>query len=229
MENCARQCRFRTPVAVENELLNLWTGSEKTVLFVTHDLNEAVSLSDEVPRSTVHRRSRHHRRRWPVAAGVPAEGSVDVVSGYYDHTIQMQARQRDVTSFVTMLRYPSMVLAVSSKAGKPIAGEVRARIGGASSAVAAMEQGQVDAAVMTDPAFSLSYSTREWLNNNGENARKLASAIVKTLQWVGQHSTEKIADKMPPEYTQGNREVYVESIAKAKDAYSNDYLPGKAR
>ncbi|MGP3690432.1 ABC transporter ATP-binding protein [Streptomyces sp. IBSNAI002] len=42
-----------------DELLALWAGSAKTVLFVTHDLEEAVSLSDEVvvlssgPASTV--------------------------------------------------------------------------------------------------------------------------------------------------------------------------------
>ncbi|MGH3753870.1 MAG: ABC transporter substrate-binding protein [Pseudonocardiaceae bacterium] len=83
-------------------------------------------------------------------------GSVDVVSGYYDHTIQMQAKQRDVTSFVTMQRYPSLVLAVSP------------------------------------------------------------------LQWITQHSPEEIADKMPPEYAQGSREVYAASIARAKEAYSED-------
>lgn len=38
----------QTRQVMENELLNLWTGSAKTVLFVTHDLDEAVSLSDEV-------------------------------------------------------------------------------------------------------------------------------------------------------------------------------------
>ncbi|UJW36115.1 ABC transporter ATP-binding protein [Saccharothrix sp. AJ9571] len=38
----------QTRQVMENELLGLWTGTEKTVLFVTHDLDEAVSLSDEV-------------------------------------------------------------------------------------------------------------------------------------------------------------------------------------
>jgi NitT/TauT family transport system ATP-binding protein len=33
---------------METELLNLWQGSDKTVLFVTHDLEEAIALSDEV-------------------------------------------------------------------------------------------------------------------------------------------------------------------------------------
>jgi NitT/TauT family transport system substrate-binding protein len=117
-------------------------------------------------------------------------GSVDVVSGYYDHTIQMQAKKRDVVAFVNMLRYPSLVLAVSPKASKPINSVADLKgtkvgvtapgsstdfylkyllvqhglaatdaapqaVGGDSSAVAAMETGQVDAAVMLDPAFSL--------------------------------------------------------------------------
>ncbi|ASR34907.1 hypothetical protein BAY61_07850 [Prauserella marina] len=219
-------------------------------------------------------------------------GSVDVVSGYYDHAIQMAAKDREVRSFVTMLRYPSIVLAVSPKASKPIdsvadlaganvgvtapgsstdfflkymldkeglapdAATVQG-IGGDAGAVTAMEQGRVDAAVMIDPAFSLLgqrvgednvkvltdtrtaegvqedfgvptypaavlYSTGTWLENNEENARKLAGVIVKTLEWIDQHSAEEIADRMPAEYSQGNREVYVESIAKAKDAYSKD-------
>jgi NitT/TauT family transport system ATP-binding protein len=38
----------QTRQLMENELLSLWTGSGKTVLFVTHDLDEAISLSDEV-------------------------------------------------------------------------------------------------------------------------------------------------------------------------------------
>jgi NitT/TauT family transport system ATP-binding protein len=33
---------------MENELLELWLGSQKTVLFVTHDLEEAIALADKV-------------------------------------------------------------------------------------------------------------------------------------------------------------------------------------
>jgi NitT/TauT family transport system ATP-binding protein len=33
---------------MEGELLNLWQGSGKTVIFVTHDLEEAIALADEV-------------------------------------------------------------------------------------------------------------------------------------------------------------------------------------
>jgi NitT/TauT family transport system ATP-binding protein len=37
-----------TRLRMEGVLLDLWTGSRKTVLFVTHDLEEAVALADEV-------------------------------------------------------------------------------------------------------------------------------------------------------------------------------------
>ncbi len=43
-------------------------------------------------------------------------GSADVVSGFYDHTIQMQAEGREMIAFVTMLRYPGLVLAVAPQA-----------------------------------------------------------------------------------------------------------------
>jgi NitT/TauT family transport system ATP-binding protein len=38
----------QTRLRVESEILGLWTGSGKTVVFVTHDLEEAIALSDEV-------------------------------------------------------------------------------------------------------------------------------------------------------------------------------------
>jgi NitT/TauT family transport system substrate-binding protein len=40
-------------------------------------------------------------------------GSADVVSGFYDHTIQMAAEGRGLTAFVTMLRFPGLVLVTS--------------------------------------------------------------------------------------------------------------------
>jgi NitT/TauT family transport system substrate-binding protein len=40
-------------------------------------------------------------------------GSADVVSGFYDHTIQMAADGREMVAFVTMLRFPGLVLVTS--------------------------------------------------------------------------------------------------------------------
>ena len=38
----------QTRALMENELLELWTAHRKSVLFITHDLEEAISLSDRV-------------------------------------------------------------------------------------------------------------------------------------------------------------------------------------
>jgi NitT/TauT family transport system ATP-binding protein len=38
----------QTRQLMEDQLLQLWTGSGKTVVFVTHDLDEAIGLADEV-------------------------------------------------------------------------------------------------------------------------------------------------------------------------------------
>jgi NitT/TauT family transport system substrate-binding protein len=46
-------------------------------------------------------------------------GSADVVCGFYDHTIQMAAEGRELVAFVTMLRFPGLVLVTSPQsAGK---------------------------------------------------------------------------------------------------------------
>jgi NitT/TauT family transport system substrate-binding protein len=116
-------------------------------------------------------------------------GSADVVSGFYDHTIQMAADGRKLVAFVNVLRYPGLVLVVSPKTRKPIsrvddltgttAGvtapgssthfflnylmakrNVAAEsvsvvgIGHGPAALAAVESGQVDVGVLTDPALS---------------------------------------------------------------------------
>lgn len=117
-------------------------------------------------------------------------GSADVVCGFYDHTIQMAAEGKPMRAFVSMLRYPGLVLAVSPKASRRIQTIMDLKgatvgvsapgssthlllqhllvknglaadaapatgVGMTAGAVAAMEHGKVDAAVMADPAFSM--------------------------------------------------------------------------
>lgn len=59
MDECFSALDVQTRHMMETELLQLWENSGKTVLFVTHDLEEAIALSDEVvvlsagPRATV--------------------------------------------------------------------------------------------------------------------------------------------------------------------------------
>jgi NitT/TauT family transport system substrate-binding protein len=115
-------------------------------------------------------------------------GSADVVSGFYDHTIQMAAEGRALIAFVTMLRFPGLVLATSPQSavtriedlkgrvagvttpgssshmlltfllhrhGVPVESVSVTGIGGAGTAIAAVERGKVDVGMMTDPAFTI--------------------------------------------------------------------------
>jgi len=117
-------------------------------------------------------------------------GSTNVTSGYYEHTIQMQAKNQKIRAFVDMGRSSGLVLLVAPKnegkiktiadlKGKNVGvtapgsstdmfikyllaqngmqktDAAVSAIGAGSSAVAAMEQGQVDAAVMLEPDVSV--------------------------------------------------------------------------
>jgi NitT/TauT family transport system substrate-binding protein len=117
-------------------------------------------------------------------------GSADVVSGYYDHCVNLAAKNQNLQAFVVYDRYPGLVLGVSPRhtneinsvkdlAGKKVGVSAPGSstdfflkfllskngvspdsvavigIGLDATAVAAMEQGTVDAAVMTDPTPTL--------------------------------------------------------------------------
>lgn len=47
-------------------------------------------------------------------------GSADVVSGFYDHTIQMAAEGRELVAFVTILRFPGLVLVTSPQSSAAV-------------------------------------------------------------------------------------------------------------
>ena len=116
-------------------------------------------------------------------------GSADVVSGYFDHCVNLAAKKQHLQAFVVYDRYPGLVLVVSPKqtasiksvkdlAGKRVgvsapgssthyflnyilkkngvdaSGIGVIGIGLGATAVAAMEQGSVDAAVMLDPSVT---------------------------------------------------------------------------
>src|SRR5690348_12279717 len=117
-------------------------------------------------------------------------GSADVVSGYFDHCVNLAAKNQALQAFVVYDRFPGFALVVAPKNGatiksvKDLAGKkvgvsapgsstdfflkyLLAKngvdpnsvgvvgIGLDSTAVAAMEQGSVDAAIMLDPAVTL--------------------------------------------------------------------------
>jgi NitT/TauT family transport system substrate-binding protein len=117
-------------------------------------------------------------------------GSADVVSGYFDHCVNLAAKGQHLQAFVVYDRYPGLALVVSPKhtdeiksvkalANKKVGvsapgsstdfflkyllskngvdpnsvGVVGVGLG--ATAVAAMEQGQIDAAVMLDPSVTV--------------------------------------------------------------------------
>ena len=117
-------------------------------------------------------------------------GSADVVSGYFDHCVNLAAKGQHLQSFVVYDRYPGFALVVSPKHAaeiKSIKDLANKKVGvsapGSStdfflkyilkkngvdpnsvgvigvglgaSAIAAMEQGQVEAAIMLDPAVTI--------------------------------------------------------------------------
>src|SRR3954451_8841619 len=117
-------------------------------------------------------------------------GSADVVSGYFDHCVNLAAKNQALEAFVVYDRYPGLALVVGpkqtgkinsvkdlkdKKVGVSAPGSSTdfflkyllskdgvdpnsvgvVGIGLAATAVAAMEQGSVDAAVMLDPAVTL--------------------------------------------------------------------------
>ena len=117
-------------------------------------------------------------------------GSADVVSGYFDHCVNLAAKNQAMQAFVVYDRFPGLALVVAPKSSGPVASvkdlagkKVGVSAPGSSThfflsyllakngvdpnsvgvvgvgleatAIAAMEQGSIDAAVMLDPAVTL--------------------------------------------------------------------------
>ena len=117
-------------------------------------------------------------------------GSADVVSGYFDHCVNLAAKGQNLQAFVVYDRYPGLALVVSPKhtadiksvkdlANKKVGVSAPGSstdfflkyilkkngvdpnsvavigVGLGATAVAAMEQGQIEAAVMLDPAITV--------------------------------------------------------------------------
>jgi len=163
-------------------------------------------------------------------------GSADVVSGYFDHCVNLAAKKQELQAFVVYDRYPGLVLVVSPKhtgeissikdlAGKKVgvsapgsstdfflkymlkkngldpAGTAVIGVGLGATAVAAMEQGQIDAAVMLDPAVTVlqgSHSDLKILSDTRTQHDTLAvfggeypgGALYSTAAWVNGHEKE---------------------------------------
>src|SRR4030088_1293536 len=163
-------------------------------------------------------------------------GSADVVSGYFDHCVNLAAKKQELQAFVVYDRYPGLVLVVSPshngeiKSIKDLAGKkvgVSAPgsstdfflkyllkkngldptsvsvigVGLGATAVAAMEQGQIDAAVMLDPSVTVLQGTHPDLRILRETRTQKdtldvfggeypGGALYSTTAWVASHEKE---------------------------------------
>jgi NitT/TauT family transport system substrate-binding protein len=163
-------------------------------------------------------------------------GSADVVSGYFDHCVNLAAKKQELQSFVVYDRYPGLVLVVSPKqtgqinsikdlAGKKVGvsapgsstdfflkyqlkkngldptGTAVIGIGLGATAVAAMQQGQIDAAVMLDPAVTVlqgSHKDLKILSDTRTQKDTLdvfggeypGGALYTTTAWIKGHDKE---------------------------------------
>jgi len=163
-------------------------------------------------------------------------GSADVVSGYFDHCVNLAAKKQELVSFVVYDRYPGLVLVVSPShakeinSAKDLAGKkvgVSAPgsstdfflkfllkkngldptstavigVGLGATAVAAMEQGQIDAAVMLDPSVTVlqgAHPDLKILADTRTQKDTLATfggeypggALYSTAAWVASHEKE---------------------------------------
>lgn len=71
------------------------------------------------------------------------------------------------------------------------------------------------------PAACL-YMQTAWVNSHRVVVQKLADAFVKALQYIQRHSAEEIASVMPAEYYAGDRELYVQALARGKATFTPD-------
>ena len=63
---------------------------------------------------------------------------------------------------------------------------------------------------------------KAWLDANPEAARKMARAILRSLQWIRAHSAEEILAAVPPEFHVGDPAAELAAIRLAKPMYSID-------
>src|SRR6202045_1478199 len=163
-------------------------------------------------------------------------GSADVVSGYFDHCVNLAAKKQELQAFVVYDRYPGLVLVVAAshngeiKSVKDLAGKkvgVSAPgsstdfflkyllkkngldptgvsvigVGLGATAVAAMEQGQIDAAVMLDPSVTVlqgNHPDLKILSDTRTQKDTLAvfggeypgGALYSTKAWVAAHEKD---------------------------------------
>ena len=69
------------------------------------------------------------------------------------------------------------------------------------------------------PAGAL-YAPISFIQKNPNTVQALTNAMVRALLWLQKATPEQVAATVPPEYLLGNRDAYIASFTKLKDAFS---------
>ncbi|WAL66561.1 ABC transporter substrate-binding protein [Amycolatopsis cynarae] len=215
-------------------------------------------------------------------------GQVQGVVGFYDHTIDLQAKNQCITSVVQLANIPGeavvvgtanadkirgaadfrgrkmgitslgsstdfLTKALAGKAGVGAEDFTPVKVGAGQTFIAAVDNGGIDAGMTTDPTIatlvnsgkakvlydmrtvegtrsalgglypaSALYLNCDFVQKNHDVVQKLANAFVATLRWIGTHSPEEIAAKMPASYSGGNQALYVQSIKDSIGMFNAD-------
>ncbi|WP_043263139.1 ABC transporter substrate-binding protein [Streptomyces sp. CT34] len=226
-------------------------------------------------------------------AGVQAttsllSGDVQGVVGFYDHTLDLQAKNKQVESVVQLAQTPGEVELVTNKAAGDITSPKDFKgktlgvtglgsstdfltkylavkngvqtedfhtvgVGAGQTFLSAFQQGSIQGGMTTDPTVaqvvdknlgkvlldmrtpegsrqalggrypsSSLYMSTDWVNSHKDTVRKLADAFVKTLKWMSTHTPEEIAAKMPADYAQGGKDLYVKAIKNTLPMFTKD-------
>jgi NitT/TauT family transport system substrate-binding protein len=70
--------------------------------------------------------------------------------------------------------------------------------------------------------FICVFMKNDYVNAHKDVVQKLVNAYVKTLQWIHTHTAEQIADKMPPDYYAGDKNLYVTALQNQLAIFSPD-------
>jgi NitT/TauT family transport system substrate-binding protein len=163
-------------------------------------------------------------------------GSADVVSGYYDHCVNLKGKNKDMKSVVVYDQFPGLVLVVSPKqtaniksvkdlAGKKVGVSAPGSstdfflkyilskngvdpnsigvigVGLGATAIASMEQGEIEAAIMLDPAITVLQGRHKDLTILSDTrSQKDTSAVLvceypcgaiyTKAEWISSHQKE---------------------------------------
>jgi NitT/TauT family transport system substrate-binding protein len=70
--------------------------------------------------------------------------------------------------------------------------------------------------------FICLFMRNDYVDGHKDVVQKLVNAYVQTLKWMHTHTATEIADKMPPDYYAGNKDLYIKALQNQLTIFSPD-------